>query len=134
MICCSCFQPTGLSKSGLCASCRKEAHRPKRRHLLTALRSRAAKRWVQGENGALMGRYNLTPRQAIDRSLVYLMEMEKLFPRKTVYLFNLDNPYMEEHARRTIVSYVLNSPARRHMRKQAVRHDRSSRPARRQAA
>jgi len=92
-----------MCNSGLCLGCRLDAQQPQ---LTRRLRVKAAARWTEGENEVLLIRYKLTQRQAVDRSLVALMQMEKLFGRGVVYAHGLDNPYMQEHARSTVVGYL----------------------------
>jgi hypothetical protein len=85
------------------------------------LRSKAAKRWTTGANEVLLSRYNLNERQAVDRSLAALGRMEQYLRRRQVYLYGLDNPYMADHARRTLLSLALRLQGTR--RKQPVRFE-----------
>jgi hypothetical protein len=107
-----------MSANGLCLLCREDRRRPQ---MWRALRSRAAMRWTEGENAVLLRRYNLTERQAVDRSMVALMQMEKLFSRPLIYQNGLDNPYMQEHARQTVAGYVLAAQIRQGKRKPVAR-------------
>jgi len=80
---------------------------------LRRLRAKASERWTSGRNEALLQRYGMTERQAVNRSIAALKRMEKQFRRETVYLNGLDNPYIQEHARRTIMGEAMREKARR---------------------
>jgi hypothetical protein len=108
MTCCGCGIDCRISKNGLCTGCKQDAARPT---LHRRLRVKAAARWTEGENEVLLIRYKLSQRQAVDRSIVALMRMEKLFGRAVVYAMGLDNPYMQEHARATVVGYIYATQA-----------------------
>ena len=73
----------------------------------TRLRRHAEWKWTAGENATLFRRSGLTPRQAIDRSMAAVLRMRKHFSLQSIYLLGLDNPYMQEHARRTVASLML---------------------------
>lgn len=114
MTCSACNANCSMSNNGLCSGCRKASRQPTH---LRNLRRKASRRWVEGENGVLLRRYDLTPRQAIDRSIVALLAMDKLFARDTVYVWGLDNPYMSHQARRTMAAMVQDHLAARGIRK-----------------
>jgi hypothetical protein len=118
MTCCGCRQTCPMSANGLCLLCREDRRRPQQ---WRRMRVCARERWTEGENAVLLRRYNLTERQAVDRSLLALMEMQKLFSRELIFANGLDNPYMQEHARRTVAGYVLAAQIRQGKRKPVAR-------------
>jgi hypothetical protein len=109
MTCCGCTARCAMSANGLCRACRGAPHSPQ---ISRRLRVKAASRWTEGENEVLLSRYDLSQRQAVDRSVVALLRMEKLFSRALVYANGLDNPYMEEHARKAVMGYIWAAQAR----------------------
>ena len=80
----------------------------------------AARRWTQGKNEVLLIRYQMTERMAVDRSLMVMMQMEKRFDRKQIYVNGLDNPYMQDHARAALVAYMERARINRGGRKPVV--------------
>ena len=106
MICCGGKAKCRMSQNGLCPTCRQECLHPQ---LERRLRVKAAKRWTCGENEVLLIRYKMTERRAVDRSMAFLSQMQSLFSRSIIYAHGLDNPYMEHHARKTLVGCILSA-------------------------
>jgi len=79
-------------------------------------------RWIEPKYRALRLRSNLTAEEAVERSKALFQELRKTMPSGTILSHGLDNPYMHEHARRTLISLIFHEiPSRtRYPKRKAV--------------
>lgn len=104
MICFGCRNESPMTRNGLCRCCRGLAKQPQWQRLR---RGSAALRWIRPEYTELRRARGLTPEQTVLRSEMIFRELRLVFTAETIVQWNLDNPYMFKHARRTMVSYIL---------------------------
>lgn len=102
MTCCGCKAlNVKMTNNGLCTACKKRAARTGSSRMM---RRAAARHWTEGENAVLLNRYQMKHIEAIERAVLLRRQLLKWFDAHTITLLGLDNPYAEDHARRTLVA------------------------------
>jgi hypothetical protein len=102
MICVKCDNPAKLSANGLCGRCRKLAHKrcPRR---LAEINARA-RQWGDPHYDEVRLRLGMDPHVAIRRAATLYKILSQRFERRTIIANALDNPYMQEHARKVLIN------------------------------
>jgi hypothetical protein len=102
MTCCGCKAPNvKTTKNGLCTACKARAAG---NGSMRQLRRMAAQHWTEGNNAVLLIRYRMTHREAIERAVLLRRQLLREFDSRTIRIYGLDNPYMQEHARKTLIA------------------------------
>lgn len=89
-----------------------------RAHHLT-LEKRVAMRWITPHYRPLLAVRNLTAQQAVLSAIGNHDVMTKTFPRRAIYRYGLDNPYMTEDARAVMVNRAIRDGGTNFMRRTA---------------